>query len=141
MKIINLVAVTALAAALAACGGGSDINLGVDDEKPGDNNNGTDNACASYVKDGTTLQGTFEAPNCVYDTDFVGLANPYTGTEELVFSDLADDGVHIFNESLVVGQNYNNDADMAAAAITQGGDGSTIRLEGGSTLAFRSNDD
>jgi hypothetical protein len=142
MKIINLVAVTALAAALAACGGGSDINLGTDDQNQDDNNNdNTTNVCASYVKDGATLQGTFEAPHCVYDTDFVGLANPYTGTEELVFSDLADDGVHIFNESLVVGQNYANDADLAVAAITQGGDGSTIRLEAGSTLAFRSNDD
>lgn len=141
MKIIDLVAVITLTAALAACGGSdNDINLGTD-PNPDDDDNTTENVCAVYVKDGATIQGSFEEPHCVYDTDFVGLANPYTGDEELVFADLEDEGVHIFNESLVVGQNYENDADLAAAGIAEGGDGSAIRLEAGSTLAFRSNDD
>jgi len=155
MKLMNFVSVTALAAALAACGSG-DIevdarNQSTTDNSVGDNSNnvvnegsgdntGT-NPCASFERDGETLQGSFDAPNCIYGTDFVSLENPFTGSEELVFEDLANDGVHIINDSLMIGQSFDNDADMAAAGITQGGDGSVLRLEAGVTLAFRSDDD
>ncbi len=154
MKIYQLVGVTALAAVLAACGGG-DINIDAKnqssvDNSIGDNSNngGTggggntgENVCAAYEKDGDTVQGSFDAPNCIYGTDFVALANPYVGDAELVFSDLANDGVHIFNESLVIGQNYSDDAGLTGAGIAQGGDGSAIRIAAGAVLAFRSNDD
>lgn len=156
MKLLNFVSVTALAATLAACGSG-DIevdarNQSTTDNSVGDNSNntvvedggdnvGSTNPCASFERDGETFQGSFDAPNCIYGTDFVSLENPYTGSEDLVFEDLANDGVHIFNDSLMIGQSFDNDADMAAAGITQGGDGSVLRLEAGVTLAFRTDDD
>lgn len=156
MKIISLVGVTALAATLAACGGGDieidarnqsniDNSVGDGSNNVGGGNGGgetpVENPCASYVESGTTYEGLYQAPNCVYGTDFVSLSNPYTGAEILQFDDLPADGVHIFNGSLVVGQNYDNDADLAAAGIAQGGDGSAIRLMPGVTIAFKSNDE
>ncbi len=156
MKMLTLVSVTALAATLAACGGG-DIeidarNQSSTDNSVGDGSNNTttdtggpstpeQNPCASYEQDGETQQGSYDAPNCVYGTDFVSLANPYTADEDLVFGDLSNDGAHIFNDSLMIGQGYEDDAAMEAAGITQGGDGSVLRLEAGAILAFRSNDD
>ncbi len=154
MNIISLVGVTALAATLAACGGG-DIEIDARNQSNIDNSVGdvtnppptdgpdtpSDNPCASYVESGTTYEGLYQAPHCVYGTDFVSLSNPYVGTEVLQFDDLPADGVHIFNGSLVVGQNYDNDADLAAAGIAQGGDGSSIRLMPGVTFAFKSADE
>ncbi len=156
MKIMTLASVTALTAVLAACGGG-DIeidarNQSTTDNSVGDNSNnntsgsGTENPegenpCASYEQGGETFQGSYDAPNCVYGTDFVSLAKPYTAEAELVLGDLSNDGAHIFNDSLMIGQGYEDDAAMEAAGITQGGDGSVLRLEAGAIVAFRSNDD
>ncbi len=155
MKIKTLVSISALAAVLAACGGG-DIeidarNQSTTDNSVGDNSNNvvnegggsneTQNPCASYEMDGSTRQGSYDAPHCVYGTDFVSLSNPYEGSDVLEFDDLPNDGVHIFNDSLVVGRNYSSDDDLATAGLTQGGDGAVIRLNPGVTFAFRSNDD
>lgn len=159
MKIISLVGVTALAATLAACGGGdieidarnqsstsTDNSIGdgsgnVTNPVTGNPTQPGDNPCASYEQDGETFQGTFDAPHCTYGTDFVSLSKPYTGSQDLVFGDLANDGAHIFNDSLVIGQSYDTDEGLAGAGLTQGGDGSVLRLEAGAILAFRSNDD
>lgn len=156
MKIVNLAGVCALAAVLVACESG-DVeidarNQSTTDNSIGDNSNNVDNQgpggptagtnpCAAFTVDGVTVRGDFVAPHCEYSADFVSLDNPYTHTEELVFNALANDGVHIFDDSLVVGQNYSDDAGLADAGIAQGGDGSSIRLNAGVTLAFRSNDD
>lgn len=154
MKLVNLVSVTALTAVLAACGGG-DIEIDARNQSTVDNSIGDgsgnvgggtggetgDNPCASYEMDGETMQGTQDGADCIYGTDFVSLSNPYTGSEELVFGDLDNDGAHIFRDSLVIGQSYDNDDEMAAAGITQGGDGSVLRLEAGAILAFQSSDD
>src|SRR5690606_33863400 len=110
MKIKTLVSISALAAVLAACGGG-DIeidarNQSSTDNSVGDNSNNvvnegsgggnqTQNPCASYEEDGVTRQGSYDAPHCVYGTDFVSLSNPYEGTEVLEFYDLPNNGVHI----------------------------------------------
>lgn len=155
MKMLTLVSVTALAATLAACGGG-DIEIDARNQSStdnsvgdGSNNSGgggsqqpNDNPCASYEQDGETRQGFYNPPNCVYESEFVGLANPYTAEEDLVFGELPDeDGAHIFNDSLMIGQGYEDDAGLQNAGITQGGDGSVLRLEAGAILAFRDNDD
>ncbi len=154
MKITTLVSVTALTAVLAACGGG-DIEIDARNQSTVDNSIGDgsgnvgggsggetgDNPCASYEMGGSTFQGSYDGRHCTYGTDFVSLSKPYTGSEELVFGDLSNDGAHIFNDSLMMGQSYDNDDDLAAAGITQGGDGSVLRLEAGAILAFRSSDD
>ncbi|WP_416456004.1 serine/threonine protein kinase [Saccharophagus degradans] len=158
MKIQTLLSVTALSAALAACGGG-DVIIDAQNNSPvdnsiGDNSNNVDNGgetpttpttnpCASYTDASGEIQGDYNAAtgDCTYRTNFVSLNKPYVGEGELFLADLPNDGVHIFNGSLVIGQNYDNDADRIAAGIMQGGDGSVLRIEAGATLAFRSADD
>ncbi len=158
MKIKSLVALCAVSAALVACGGG-DINIAADNNSPidnsvGDNSNvnsgngssggsGGENPCASYIDSGVTRQGSYDSAtgHCTYGTDFVSLSKPYTQETDLTLNDLPNDGVHIFNGSLVIGQNYSSNADLSAAGIAAGGDGSVLRIEAGSTIAFRSSDE
>ena len=152
MKLHALFGACATAVLLTACGGG-DINVNAEnrstDNSVNNSNNttttdggstGGDNPCAQYVQSGVTFQGSFANGNCTYGSDFVDLTKPFTG-DEISFVDLENDGVHIFRGSLVVGENFSEDADLASAGITQGGDGSTIRIAAGATLAFTSNDD
>lgn len=132
---------------LAGCGGGSgDININpstVDNSVNNSNNTveggaADTNPCASYVTDsGQTRQGSFEAPNCVYDTTFVDSGNNLT--VDLDIPALADGGAHIFRGSLFVGESYNSDAELQAAGISEGGDGPTLTIEAGATLAWQSN--
>lgn len=158
MKIKTLVSVSALCAALAACGGG-DVVIDAQNNSPvdnsvGDNSNNVDNGgetpttpttnpCASYTDASGTIQGDYDTNtgDCTYRTNFVSLNKPYIAEGDLFLADLPNDGVHIFNGSLVIGQNYDNDADRIAAGILEGGDGSILRIEAGATLAFRSSED
>lgn len=153
----KLFALTALASAmtLVGCGGGGDIDIDARnqaDNSVGDNSNnvvnegggngGTTNNCASYVKNGQTFQGTLDGVNCFYGTDFVSLTNPLEDiANPVTFADLPNSGVHVFSESLVVGRAYSSDAELAAAGISEGGDGAVINIEGGATLAFNQSDD
>lgn len=161
MNIKPLFGLSVLLLTLSACESG-DVNIDatnrstqdnrVDNSITGDNSgnlasgDGTakpsDNPCASYSVSGVLRQGSYTAPNCFYGTDFVDLTNPITTTEvQVSFNDLANSGVHVFTGSLVVGANYSDDDELAAAGISAGGDGAAIRVEAGATLAFRSNDD
>lgn len=160
MNMKTLASISALAVVLTACGGGGDIKIDARNESTtstdnsvGDNSNNVTNEggstvaptptnpCASYEDGSVTRQGSYSPPHCIYGTDFASLSKPYTQTEELVFNDLPNDGVHLFNDSLLIGQNYNSDADLTAAGLAKGGDGSSIRLNAGVTLAFKSSDD
>lgn len=160
MKIKTLLSLTAVSAALVACGGGG-INIDAQnfstttsttttDESIGDGatvitaSGGGDTTsllCATYVKSGLTLSGVADGANCIYGTDFAALTNPIVTSTQVAFRDLPNDGVHIFLDSLVVGESYNSDADMAAASIVQGGDGTILRIDAGATLAFRTSED
>ncbi len=161
MKMKSLVGLSALIAALSGCESG-DINIDaqnkattdarVDNSVTGDNSGNTttegdassksSNPCASYSASGVVRQGSYSAPHCTYGTDFVDLTNPLTITDlQVTFADLPNDGVHIFAGSLVVGRNYNSNADLAMNGISKGGDGSAVRVEAGATLAFRSSED
>ena len=50
-------------------------------------------------------------------------------------------GAHIFEGSLFVGESCDSDACLAANSIAEGGDGPTLTIEAGATLAFRTNSD
>lgn len=160
MKIKTLASVTALSALLAACGGGditidarsnSVVNEGDVDNSIGDgniiteggSNGGPTNICASYTRGALLVQGTVQGSNCFYGTDFVDLTAPLelAPTSPVTFRDLPNDGAHVFGGSLVVGRSYNSNADMQAAGITEGGDGTVIRIEAGATLAFQTAED
>jgi hypothetical protein len=130
---------------LTACESG-DINITpttIDnsvDNSTGGGGGSEDDICASYVRDGATIQGSADGNgNCVYDNTFVGPKNNLQ--EDLLIPALPDGGAHIFTSSLFVGNTYRTQADLQAAGITQGGDGPTLTIQAGATLAFESNSD
>lgn len=134
---------------LAGCGGGGDIEINpstIDNSVNNSNNTttdggggGTTNPCASYVTSGgQTRQGTYDGTDCTYSPTFVDSGNNLQ--VDLTIPALPNDGAHIFQGSLFVGIAANSDAELAAANITQGGDGPTLTIEAGATLAWESND-
>ena len=146
MSLKKLLASSAVAVALTGCGGG-DINVApsnqtdIGDTVTNITNEGTGNtevSCASYTLAGTVSQGSFDGTNCVYSKGFVDIDNPLTF--DLAIPNIGE-GVHIFEGSLVVGENFSNDTDLATAGISEGGDGAVLTIAAGATLAFRSADD
>jgi hypothetical protein len=131
---------------LAACESG-DINItpttidnSVDNSTGGGGGPSDDDVCASYVRDGTEVTGSADGNgNCTYDSTFVGPKNNLQ--EDLVIPALESGGAHIFTSSLFVGNTYRTQADLQAAGITQGGDGPTLTIQAGATLAFQTNKD
>ncbi|WP_405230484.1 serine/threonine protein kinase [Lentisalinibacter sediminis] len=127
--------------ALAGCDSG-DINISpqtVDnsvDNSVSNPGGGTTNPCASYVTSGgQTLQGSYDGTNCTYSPAFADAGNNLT--VDLVVPDLPNDGAHIFEGSLFVGESLESDAELAAAGIAEGGDGPVLTVEPGATLAWR----
>jgi hypothetical protein len=145
----KLFALTAMSSALllAACGGG-DINVdaknnSVTDNSVGDNSNNTTTTgggggdsivCAEYEKGGIVFSGQSDGTNCIYSESFVNFDNPLT--ESITLRNIGD-GAHIFQGSLFVGENYSTLADAAAAGITKGGDGPSLTIGAGVTVAFQ----
>ena len=146
MNRIHLFTAVAASALLAACSSG-DINLApttsVNNSNNTTNNNSGGNSndiCASYTAGGQTVQGTADGNgNCTYGSAFVGPKNNLT--VDLLIPALPDGGAHIFTSSLFVGETYRTQAELAAAGITEGGDGPTLTIEAGATLAFQTNKD
>jgi hypothetical protein len=137
-------------AVLAGCGGSGDIEINpttTDNSVTNSNNTTTTtapqqtvNPCASYVTSGgQTRQGTYgDDGNCVYSPLFADSGNNIT--VDVDFAALPDDGAHIFEGSLFIGEAYSSTAEMNAAGIFEGGDGPTMTVEAGATLAWQSND-
>jgi hypothetical protein len=122
-----------LAAALAACESG-DINLqptNVDNSTSTGGGGGTINPCASYAVGGTTTQGNFDGTNCTYNATFVSETNPLTVDLLVPFFS----GVHIFQNSLFVGQ------DVSSGAAPASGTGPKLVIEAGNTIAFTDSGD
>ena len=130
---------------LAACSSG-DVNITpttVDNSVDNSISTGggsADDICASYVSNGQVIQGSTDGNgNCTYDSSFVGPKNNLT--VDLLIPALPDGGAHIFTSSLFVGETYRTQAELEAAGIGQGGDGPTLTIEAGATLAFQTNKD
>jgi hypothetical protein len=134
---------------LAGCGGSGDIEINpstVDNSVNNSNNTttgggtgggGTTNPCASYVTDaGQTRQGTYDGTDCTYAPSFADSGNNIT--VDLTFTDLPNNGAHLFEGSLFIGESFDSTADMNAAGIFEGGDGPTLFIEAGATLAWQS---
>lgn len=148
MELKDLFKASAIATALVLVGcGGGDIVLDASDNSSFTDNSdnsvtgsvgGDDdtNVCASYTDEsGVLQQGSEEDDNCRYTSQFVSSSNPILTS--VTFTSLENGGAHIFNESLYIGQNYDSLTDAEAAGITQGGDGPTLFVEAGVTLAFQ----
>ncbi len=128
-------------AGLAACsGGGVDLKVATTDNSVDNSTTsisggggGTTNPCASYTAPGTETvrQGTFDGRNCVYNAAFVGKTNPLTTDLTIPFIT----GVHVFQDSLFVGEN------VSSGPAPAGGTGPTLTIEAGNTLAFSNSAD
>ena len=142
----QLLTIAAASLVLAACSSG-DINLSPSTTVSNSNNTtntgsggSANDICASYSKAGQSIQGTADANgNCTYGPTFVGPQNNLT--VDLFLPALPNGGAHIFTASLFVGNTYRTNADLAAAGIAAGGDGPTLTIEAGATLAFQTNKD
>jgi hypothetical protein len=123
---------------MAACESG-DINLqptNVDNSTTtgGGGGGGSTNPCASYTTSGGAVrQGVFQDPDCTYPPTFVSFANPLR--VDLDIPALANDGVHVFQDVLAVGQN------VSSGAAPAGGTGPVLTIEAGATLAFTDSSD
>ncbi|WP_043316357.1 hypothetical protein [Microbulbifer sp. HZ11] len=144
MKLASnkLLLAAAISAVLAGCDSGG-ITIAPENNDNSVTNPGTgtpttpsDNPCASYEKAGSVKQGEFDAEtgNCTYSAAFVDSGNPLT--VDLVISKLDNGGAHVFEGSLFVGNNYDDDTTMAAAGIAEGGDGAKLTVQAGATVAF-----
>ncbi|HSN52717.1 MAG TPA: hypothetical protein VLS87_09310 [Woeseiaceae bacterium] len=141
----KLIIVVITGSLLAACESG-DINITpttIDnsvDNSTGGGGGSADDICASYVRDGATIRGSADGNgNCVYDNTFAGPKNNLQ--EDLLIPALPNGGAHIFTASLFVGNTFRTQADLVAAGIAQGGDGPTLTIQAGATLAFQTSSD
>ena len=143
MKAKSLMILGTSLMGLAACTSG-DINLSPS-TNISNSNNTTNNgggtsanaACASYQNTGgQTIQGKFNSTtnNCEYSSAFADNVNPIK--TDLFIPALENDGAHVFAGSLFIGEAHDSDADLTAAGIAEGGDGPTLTIEAGATLAF-----
>lgn len=146
MNLKPLLSAVAAGTLLAACSSG-DINI-APTTAVNNSNNTTNNAagsnpddvCARYEKNGQVFQGSADGNgNCTYSSAFVGPQNNLT--VDLLIPALPGGGAHIFTASLFVGETHRTRDDLAAAGIFEGGDGPTLTIEPGATLAFQTNND
>ncbi|MEM7217106.1 MAG: serine/threonine protein kinase [Pseudomonadota bacterium] len=147
--MLRTLVVAGSAVLLLGCGG--DINLNPTTNEGNVTNNTTgapvdpnaaNAVCASYdTSGGQTLTGTFDAAsgNCTYAPSFADAGNNIT--VDLFIPALDNDGAHIFEGSLFIGESFDTDADLAAAGIAEGGDGPTLTIEAGATLAWQTSAD
>jgi hypothetical protein len=128
----QLLALVSIGLALGACESG-DINLAPTNVGTGGGGGGGGgaNPCASYSVSGTTRQGSFDGTNCTYDATFVSETNPLTVSVRIP----RISGVHIFTDSLFVGQDV-----QAPAVPPAAGTGPTLIIDAGNKLAFSAAD-
>lgn len=133
------VAAALAAFALAGCGGGGDIELSTStvdnsvDNSVNQGNGGSANPCASYTDPDSEqlVRGSFDGTNCTYSANFVGVSRPLTVDLTIPFIS----GVHIFQDSLFVGEN------VSTGVAPADGTGPTLTIEAGNTLAFQDSAD
>lgn len=131
MKAKSLIVLSVGLLGLAGCSAGdtnlnvSTIDNSVDNSTSG---GGNSNPCAVYTHPGSGAErrGSFDGSNCTYSSTFAGAANPITVDLTIPFIS----GVHIFQDSLFMGEN------VSSGAAPAGGTGPTLTIEAGNTLAF-----
>lgn len=143
MKIKSLIGLNALAAAmLTACGGG-DINLNPSNTVTDSNNSTVNNPpgntpatnpCATYSVSGQVFAGNYSGGNCTYSASFVSDTRPLS--VDLSIPELADGGLHIFEDSLFVGEDVDANSAAAGVRVPQNGEGPTLTIAPGAKIAF-----
>lgn len=144
MKFKTLFGFTALAAILAGCDSGG-VTLAPTNNVTNSNNTtggetgGSTNPCASYARSGQTIQGSFDGTHCTYSNTFVSDNNPLS--VDLTIPALANNGLHIFEDSLFVGEDVNANAAAQGVRVPQDGEGPTLTLAPGVKVAFSNPED
>jgi hypothetical protein len=124
--------VGAMSFLLAACEGG-DVNVNANDNSVNTDNSVTNPGggggpatCAAITDDegNVIAEGTFDGISCSYDADFGSPTNPITA--DLTFPA----GIHRMSGTLWIGEN------VTSGAAPQEGEGPTLTLTEGTTLAF-----
>jgi hypothetical protein len=146
MNLTRLFAVLAAGALITACESG-DITIAPvnNTDNSNQNNNNTtvtgddaNEGCAALLADNgvdVIAQGQKDAAgNCEYTDTFAGPTNPIM--QDITFEALPGGAAHKISTSLFIGETHNTQAGLDAAGITQGGDGPTLTIEPGATLAF-----
>lgn len=146
MNIKTIFSVCVLAAAITACDGGgvtlaptTSVSNSNNSTVTGGDNTPTVNPCASYTVSGQTVQGSFDGTNCTYSNTFVSDTRPLT--TDLVINELSNGGLHIFEDSLFVGQDVNANSAAQGVRIPQDGEGPSLTIGAGSKLAFFNSED
>tara|TARA_R110002072_G_scaffold11196_1_gene50825 strand:+ start:35958 stop:37604 length:1647 start_codon:yes stop_codon:yes gene_type:complete len=146
MNIKTIFSVSVLAAAITACDGGgvtlaptTSVSNSNNSTVTGGDNTPTVNPCASYTVSGQTVQGSFDGTNCTYSNTFVSDTRPLT--TDLVINELSNGGLHIFEDSLFVGQDVNANSAAQGVRIPQDGEGPSLTIGAGSKLAFFNSED
>lgn len=128
-----------IAGALAGCTDSGDVNL-----SPTSVNNSTtgggsssNNVCASYTEAGQTFSGRFDGQNCIYDELFSSENKPIT-VDSITFSNFG--GLHIFEDSLFIGEDVNATAAQNGKRIPQEGEGPRLNIAAGVTMVFTDTD-
>ena len=143
----HVLALVALTAGLAACDSG-DIILSptaIDSSTPADDPSTmtgaveVENPCASHTEAGQTFQGEFTEGNCVYDSLFVSDTKPIT-VSAITFAALDNDGMHIFKDSLYIGEDVDANAAATGKRIPQEGEGTRLMIAAGNTMVFEAQD-
>lgn len=147
MNIKTLFSVSLLAAAITACDGGG-VTLAPSTNVSNSNNTNVEgggsgnpaaNPCASYTVSGQTIQGAVSGSNCVYANTFVSDTRPLTS--DLVINALPNNGLHIFEDSLFVGRDVNQNSAAQGVRIPQDGEGPSLTIGAGSRIAFQNPED
>ena len=132
---------------VVGCGGGGDINIQPSNSSVINSTGGGSSStnvttasggnCASYMNSaGQTIQATTNGNNCTYSKTFLDAGNPLL--VDMRLEELPGGGAHMFSGSLFVGRDFGDDTRLTAAGLRQGGDGPTLTVETGATVAFAS---
>src|SRR5688572_2211603 len=133
MSSKTVLACASLSALLVGCSSG-DITLAPTNISAGGGSGGGGGGtspCATYTVNNATRIGTFDGTNCTYDSTFVSDTNPLTVDVRIPFIS----GVHIFQDSLFVGQ------DVSSGAAPASGTGPKLIIDAGNKIAFTSPND
>ena len=146
MELNNIfrISLVATAVSLTACGGDINITPTVNDNSTttndtsiGDNSPQTTysggaqeekvNPCASYGN----IQGELDGVDCKYDTVFA--SKNVQINENITFKKLDDNGVHVFDGALLIGEDCNTTNSCTVPA-----NGPVMTVQAGASLAFTS---
>jgi hypothetical protein len=141
MKIREAFVLSLAAAALSACDSGGITLSPTTVDNSGSGGGGVpapNNPCATYTEAGQAFSGQIDTNgNCFYSSTFVSDTHPIT-VSAITFPNFG--GLHVFQDSLYIGEDVNSTAAATGKRIPQEGEGTRVNIEAGNTLVFTAAD-